>query len=80
MTSLSPELIEERAADAKALMNNKVLLEAIEAARQEYLRELIQADPGSLTAAAAHAKVKALDGVLQQLQVIINEAIMQRKK
>lgn len=77
---LSPEEIEERAAEARHLMNSKVLKEAFEAAQQECMRELIQADVGSLTAATAHARMKALDGVLQQLQVFINEATMQRNR
>lgn len=76
----SPQETEERAAEARALLNNSVLKEAFAKVREEQLRVLIQEPVGSLTAGAAHATVKALDGVLQQLQVIVNEATMQRKK
>ena len=76
----SPLDIEERAAEARALQNNSVLKEAFANVREEQLRILIQEPVGSLTAGAAHATVKALDGVLQQLQSIVNEALMQRKK
>jgi hypothetical protein len=46
----------------------------------EYVRQLIQADVGSLTAAAAHASMKVLDGVRNTLQTYINEATMQQRK
>jgi len=78
---LRPDEIEERAAEARNLLNSPVLKQAMEDTRQEYLRQLIQADVGSLTAATAHASMKVLEGVLQQLQVYVNEAtVMQRKK
>lgn len=80
MTNLSPQQIEERAAEARALVNNPVLKEAFEKAKEEQVRVLIQAEVGSLTAGAAHATVKALDGVLQQLQVMVNEAAMQKRR
>lgn len=78
---LRPDEVEERAAEARALLNNPVLKQAMEDTRKEYLRQLIQADVGSLTAATAHASMKVLEGVLQQLQVYVNDAVvMQRKK
>lgn len=80
MSQLTPLQIEERAAEARSLLHNSVLLEAVGNAKKEQLQVLIQADVGSLTASTAHATVKALDGVLQQLQVFVNEATMQKRK
>lgn len=77
---LQPHEIEERASEARAILNSKVYQDALEDLLQEYQRTLIQCDVGSLTAATAHASMKVLDGVSRQLQVYINEATVQRKK
>jgi hypothetical protein len=55
---LSAQEIEDRAADARALLGSKVFKDALADTEAEYVRQLIQADVGSLTAAAAHASMK----------------------
>jgi hypothetical protein len=77
---LSAQEIEDRAADARALLGSKVFKDALADTEAEYVRQLIQADVGSLTAAAAHASMKVLDGVRNTLQTYINEATMQQRK
>lgn len=77
---LSAQEIEDRAADARALLGSRVLKDALEDLQQEYVRQLIQADVGSLTAATAHGSMKVLDGVRGMLQTYINEATMQQRK
>lgn len=72
---------QERAADARACLNSKAVADAFDDIRDEYLNELIQAEVGGLTAASAHAKVKALADLRLRLQsYVTDEEMLHRSK
>lgn len=71
--------VEERAADAKALLNSEVFNRALDDVRSRQLGILINADVGSLTAGAAHAMLKALEEIKNQLDQYIADNKMRQK-
>lgn len=71
--------LDERAANAKALLNNSLFKEAVDKLRGEYTAKLIQTEPGTLTAAAAHASLRALEDVIAGLQSVINDQKMAKQ-
>lgn len=68
--------VQERAADAKDLLNTKVFQEGIIALRRQYFDELMAIPPGDLRAAGVHAKLQALEAIPQQLAIFIGDAKM----
>jgi len=72
--------IEERAAEARSFINSDVVKTIFENLQQEYLQQLIQAEVGGLTAATAHARIKALEDIRNSLQSVVNDQLMLRKK
>jgi hypothetical protein len=76
----SPLELEDRASDARALLNNKVLNEAFEEMQAEYIQLLIQAPVGDLTATTAHASMKVLEAVKAKLHSFVNDASFINKR
>lgn len=76
---LSPIEIEERAAEARNFLNSAIVTQIFDDMRAEYIRQLIQADVGGLTAATLHASMKVLDGVRERLQSYVNDNIVQKR-
>lgn len=79
MDKLSDHEIFERATESIALVENPVFREALKELRKRYYSELMEAGVGTLTATAAHAKLKALEDIPGQLAIFINDAKMRRK-
>jgi hypothetical protein len=64
---------QERAANAKALINDPLFKEVLDGMTQEYLTELIQTDIGGLTAVQLHANIRAVEAIRSRLQSFITE-------
>lgn len=71
--------LEERAAEAQAILNNPAFKAAMECIHSRSLNILIAADVGSLTASSAHATLKALRDVEAQLADFSTELALRRK-
>jgi hypothetical protein len=69
----------EKAAEAKALLNNPVLQDALVAIYSKATGTLVQSDVGSLTASAAHAMMKAISELQAQLQEYVSDDKIREK-
>lgn len=77
---LSPIQLEERAAEAVAVLGNEIFNSVFADLQKEYLEALIQAEVGGLTAVQAHASMKALEAVRQKLQSYVNDYKLKMRK
>ena len=77
---MSPQDLDERAANARAILNNPTFKEALSATRDFYIGALMAEQVGSLAATTAHASMKALGDVEQRLKLFISEANTQRNR
>jgi hypothetical protein len=66
--------LDERAANAKAILNNPAFKEAVLATKDHYIAVLESEPVGSLLAATAHASMKVLGDVEQRLKLFVSEA------
>jgi hypothetical protein len=80
MTTLSAIDIEERAAEARSILNSPILKQAFADLQAEYVSKLIQAEVGGLTASTAHASMKVLGDVEARLQSYVNDQLVMRKR
>lgn len=71
--------VEERAADAKALLGSEIFNRALKDIHSQQLGILVSAEVGSLTASAAHAMLKALEMIKSQLDQYIADQSMRQK-
>jgi hypothetical protein len=70
--------IDERAAEAQAILDSKAFNEAVQGAYSRVLGTLLNADVGSLTAGQAHATLKAIQEVRKQLELFVTERKMRK--
>lgn len=71
---------QEKAQAAQILLDDPIFKEAVNKLRGSYLQELLVTQPGELTAQAAHAKLLALEDVVQQLNSIITDEKMRQRR
>ena len=71
--------MDERAAEAKAILDNPVFVKALDEVYSRELGILLNADVGSLTASTAHATMKALWKVRKQLEQYVTDQKMRQK-
>jgi hypothetical protein len=76
---LSDYEIDERAAEAKALLDNPVFISALEDVYSRAVGTLLNSDVGTLTASTAHATMKAVTAIRSQLEQYINDHKMRQK-
>jgi hypothetical protein len=76
---LSDYEVDERAAEAKSLLDNSVFADALNDVYSRALGTLLNADVGSLTASTAHATMKAIRDVRSQLEQYIADKKMRTK-
>lgn len=79
MPPLSDLEIDNKAAEAKDLLANPLLQEALGTVYSAAVQQLLNADVGSLTAATAHAMMKTIPAVRTQLESYINDAKVRTK-
>jgi hypothetical protein len=70
--------VDERAAEAQAILNNSVFKDALDDVYSRSLGILLNADVGSLTASTAHASMKAVQSVRKQLEEYITDKKMRQ--
>jgi hypothetical protein len=71
--------IDERAANAQAILDSPVFQEAVDTVYSRVLGTLLNAEVGSLTASTAHATLKAVHQVRHQLeQFVVDKKMYQR--
>jgi ABC-type microcin C transport system duplicated ATPase subunit YejF len=71
--------IEERAAEARNIINSPTMQAVFEELNAEYTEQLIQAEVGGLTASTAHASMKVLRGVQMRLQSYVTDQQIQSR-
>src|SRR4051812_19030027 len=76
---LSGYEIDERAADAQALLDSPLFIQAIGEVYSRAAGTLLNADVGSLTAGAAHATMKAVRDIYKQLEQYITDNKMHQR-
>lgn len=76
---LSDYQLDERAAEAKAILDNSVFRDALDDVYSRALGTLLNADIGSLTASTAHATMKAIRDVRSQLEQYVMDKKMREK-
>jgi hypothetical protein len=76
---LSDFEIDERAAEAQAILDNPVFMNALDDVYSRSLGILVNADVGSLTASTAHASIKAIRDVKKQLEEYVTDKKMRQR-
>lgn len=71
--------MDEKAAEAKALLENPVLKEALDMVYSRAAGILLNTDVGSLTASTAHATMKAVTQLRSQLEQFVADSRMRQK-
>ena len=71
--------VDERAAEAQAILDNSVFKDALNDVYSRALGTLLNADVGSLTASTAHATMKAVRDVKKQLEDYITDKKMRER-
>jgi hypothetical protein len=71
--------VEERAANSQSLLNNPVLTQAMDDIYSRAEGILLNAEVGSLTASAAHATMKAVRDIINQLEQYVADNKMRQK-
>ena len=76
---LSNLQVEEKAAEARALLGNPVFIDAISDVYSEAIGTLVSAEVGSLTASTAHASMKAITALRAKLEGYVADHQMRQK-
>ena len=76
---LSNTEVEERAEEAKAVLNNQVVQDALNDVYSRALGTLVEAEVGSLTASAAHASIRAITDLKKQLEQYVSDHKIRQK-
>jgi hypothetical protein len=71
--------VEEKAANAQAVLNDPTFIDAMEDVYSRAEGILLDAEVGSLTASAAHATMKAIKDIRIQLNQYIDDNKMRQK-
>jgi hypothetical protein len=76
---LSDHEVDERAAEAQALLDNELFTKAVDGVYSRAVGTLLNAEVGSLTASSAHATMKALIDIRNQLEQYVADQKMRKK-
>lgn len=68
--------VDERAANAQEILNNPIIVEAIDNLRKKYHTALLSAMIGSADAIAAHAGVQMVEGFQNELRSMVTDKVM----
>lgn len=80
MSGRDPYEVQERAAEARALLSSPLMKEIFESLQAEYTERLIQAEVGSLTAGTLHASMKVLADVQGRLKAVETDSLFLNRK
>ena len=80
MRELQPHEVEELATDAQALVHNKALQYAFDKLMEGYVGRLKTTNIGDLTVPTLHASMRVLEDVKAEIQVIIDDAKLNRAR
>lgn len=72
--------IEERAAEAKALLNSPLFVDVVKGLKEVYISNLVAAEVGSQDAMAAHAGLKVVNDLRASLESVINDQKMRQHR
>ena len=72
--------LDERAAEAKFILNNPVFLEAVDELQRQHLQALMSSGIGSEQAVMCHAKMVVLDELLAQIGSAITDQRMNKQR
>jgi hypothetical protein len=76
---LSAHELDERAAEAQSILDNSIFKDALDDVYSRALGTLLNADVGSLTASTAHATMRAIRDVRNQLEQYVMDKKMRDK-
>lgn len=76
---LSNTEVEEKAHDAQAILDSKVVQDALNDIYSRHLGTLVEAEVGSLTASAAHASIRAITDLKKQLEQYVADHKVRQK-
>ena len=77
--NLSDHEIDERAAAAQALLNDPVVLMALDDLKESYLATLMGSDVGTPEAASAHAGLRVLEDFKASILAMVTDKKMRAK-
>lgn len=80
MTQKSSYELDERAANARALLNNPMLIEAFDALKDRYTLGFQNAELGSPQALANHSKLKVIEEIKRELESVISDQKISQKR
>ena len=72
--------LDERAAEAKFILNNVIFIEAIEELRKQFIQALMSSGIGSEDAMVAHAKIVVLEELIAQIGSAITDQRMTKQR
>lgn len=76
---LSNYQLDERAAEARAILDNPVFKSALDDVYSRAFGTLLNSDVGSLTASTAHASMKAIRDIKKQLESYVTDHRMRQR-
>lgn len=72
--------LEDRAADARAILNSPLFQEMVDGLKKTYISNLISAEVGSADATSAHAGLKVLEDFKASLESVVNDLKMRQHR
>jgi len=73
--------LDERATEAKCILNNVIFVEAVEALRSRYIQNLMSSGIATEQAMVSHAKMVVLEELLAQIgSAITDQKMIQQRK
>jgi len=72
--------LDERASEAKFILNNPLFVEAVESLREQYITSLMASSIGSEQADMCHAKMVVLEELIAQIGSAITDQRMTKQR
>jgi hypothetical protein len=72
--------LDERATEAKFVLNNPVFQDAVQGLREQYIKQLMGSKIGSEDATVSHAKLIILEEIIAQIGSAMTDQKMQRQR
>jgi hypothetical protein len=72
--------LDERAAEARFILNNPIFLEAVEGLRSRYIKNLMSSGIATEQAMVSHAKMVVLEELISQIGAAITDQKMTQQR